>query len=97
MHSFLFKFTLVLISLLLFWKLLVFEFLLGISETLLCSVSAPHVKIVPLLDEHQLLMFARTLTYLEPRTFSLIILYNMLLLLLHVYMFVCMIMNLFAA
>jgi hypothetical protein len=57
MHSVLFKFTLVLNSVLLLWKLLVFEFQLGISETLLCSVSASHVKIVPLLDVYQLLMF----------------------------------------
>jgi hypothetical protein len=76
MHSFLFKFTLVLNSVL-FWKLLVFEFILGKSETLLCSVSAPQVKIVPLLGWHQLLiLFAGTLTYLEPKTFSLIIFYN---------------------
>jgi hypothetical protein len=34
-------------------------------RTLLCSMSAPHVKIVPLLDVHQLLMLsAGTLTYL---------------------------------
>jgi hypothetical protein len=38
-----------------FWKLLASEFLLGISETFHCSVSARHVKIVPLLDVHQLL------------------------------------------
>jgi hypothetical protein len=38
MHSFLYKFTLVVNSVLLFWKLLVFEFLLCILETLLCSV-----------------------------------------------------------
>jgi hypothetical protein len=32
---------------------------------------APHVKIAPLLDVHQLLMlFAETLTYSEPGTFS---------------------------
>jgi hypothetical protein len=37
MHFFLFKFTLVLYSVL-FWKLLVFEFLLGVSETLLSSI-----------------------------------------------------------
>jgi hypothetical protein len=48
MHCFLFKFTLSLNSVLLFWKLLVFEFLPGILETLLCSVSAPQVRIVPL-------------------------------------------------
>jgi hypothetical protein len=58
---------------------LVFEFLLGISETLLCSMSAPHLEIVPLLDVHQLLMLsAGTFTYLEPGTFSSVILYNML-------------------
>jgi hypothetical protein len=54
-----------------------FLFLLGISDTLLCSMTAPHVKIVPLLDVHQLLMlFEGTLTYSEPRTFSLTIFYN---------------------
>jgi hypothetical protein len=52
MHSFLFMFTLVLNSVRLFWKLLVFEFLLGISETSLCSTSTPKVKIVSLLKEH---------------------------------------------
>jgi hypothetical protein len=77
MHSFLLMSTLVLNSALAFWKLLVSEFLLGTSETLLCSMSALPVKIVPLLDLHQLLMlFAGTLTYLEPETFSLIIFYN---------------------
>jgi hypothetical protein len=39
-------------------ELLVSEFLLGISEIFLCSMSAPHVKIVPLLDVHQLLMLS---------------------------------------
>jgi hypothetical protein len=46
------KSTVVLNSALLFWKLLVSEFLLGISETLYCSMSAFQVKIVPLLDAH---------------------------------------------
>jgi hypothetical protein len=79
MPSFLLKFTLVLKSALLFWKLLVSEFLLGISEILHCSMSAPRVKIVPLLDVHQLLMlFAETLTYSEQGTFSSVIFYNML-------------------
>jgi hypothetical protein len=50
MHSFVLKFTLVSNSALLFWKLLVFEFLLCISKTLICLMSALHVKIVPLLD-----------------------------------------------
>jgi hypothetical protein len=76
---FLHKSTLVLNSALPFWKLVVSEFLLGISETLHCSVSAPHVKIVHLLDAHQLLMlFAMTLTYSEPETFALVNCYNML-------------------
>jgi hypothetical protein len=79
MHFFLFKSTFVLNSAIQFWKLLVSEFLLGISETLHCLLSALQVKIVPLLDAHQLLMlFARTLTYSEPETFTLIICYNML-------------------
>jgi hypothetical protein len=74
MLSFLLKFTLVLNSALLFWKLFVSEFLIGISETLRCSMSAPHVKIVPLLDVHQLLMlFAETLTFSEPGIFSSVI------------------------
>jgi hypothetical protein len=79
MHSFLLMSNLVLNSALPFWKLLVSEFLLGTSETLLCSMSALKVKIVPLLDVHQLIMlFAGTLTYLEPETFTLIIFYNIL-------------------
>jgi hypothetical protein len=74
MNSFLFKFTLVLNSVLLFWKLLVFEFLLGISETLLCSVTTHRVNFSLFFDVHELLiLFAGTLTYSEPRTFSLII------------------------
>jgi hypothetical protein len=77
MLSFLLKLTLVSKSALLFWKLLVSEFLLGISEILHCSMSAPRVKIVPLLDVSQLLMlFAETLTYSEPGTFSSVIFYN---------------------
>jgi hypothetical protein len=77
MHSFLFKFTLVLNSVLLFRQLLVFEFIPGTLETLLCSVSAPQVRIVPLLDALQLLMlFAGVLAYLESKTFSLIMFYN---------------------
>jgi hypothetical protein len=61
-----------------FWKLLVSDFLFGISETLHCSMSAPHLKIVPLLDVHQLLiLFAETLTYSGPGTFCSVVLYNM--------------------
>jgi hypothetical protein len=64
MPSFLLKFTLVSKSALLFWKLLVSELLLGISEILHRSISA-HVKIVPLL----LMLFTESLTYSEPGTF----------------------------
>jgi hypothetical protein len=78
MHSFLLKSTVVLNSAFPFWKSLVSEFLLGISETLQCSMSALQVKIIPRLDAHQLLvLFARTLTYSEPETFALINVYNM--------------------
>jgi hypothetical protein len=77
MPYFLLKFTLVSKSAPLFYKLLVSEFLLGKSGILDCSMSATHVKIVPLLDVHQLLMFfAETLTYSEPGTFSSVIFYN---------------------
>jgi hypothetical protein len=47
MHSFLLKSTLVSNSALPFRKFLVSEFLLGISETLHCSNSAPHAKNYP--------------------------------------------------
>jgi hypothetical protein len=77
MPSFLLKFSLVSKSALLFWKLLFSELLLDISEISHCSMSAPRVQIVPLLDVHQLLMlFAETLTYSEPGTFSSVIFYN---------------------
>jgi hypothetical protein len=56
MQSFLLKFTLALNSVLLFWVTLVFEFLLDISDTFLCSMSVLVVKIVPLLDALQLIM-----------------------------------------
>jgi hypothetical protein len=77
MHSFLLTSTLVLNSALPFWKLLVSVFLLGISETLHCSMSALQVKIVSLLGVHQLLMLSSgTLMYSEPETFTLINIYN---------------------
>jgi hypothetical protein len=67
----LFKFTLAL------WKLLILEFLLGMSETFLCPVSAFQGKIVLLLDALQLLMlFVVTLAYLERKLFFLVIFYN---------------------
>jgi hypothetical protein len=78
MLSYLLKFTLVSKLAILFWKLLVSEFLLGISEILHCSVSAPHLNIVPLLNVNELLMlFAGPLTYSETGIFSSVIYYNM--------------------
>jgi hypothetical protein len=54
MYSSLFKFTLPLNSVFLFWKLLVFEFVFAVSDTFLCSVFARKVKIALLLDPLQL-------------------------------------------
>jgi hypothetical protein len=60
-------------------EFVVSEFLLGISETLHCSMSAPQVKLAPLLDVHQLLILSSgTLTYLDPGILSSVIYYNML-------------------
>jgi hypothetical protein len=62
-----------------FWKLLMSEFLLCISETLRCSAPAPYVKIVPLLYVHQLLMrIVGMLMYSQPGNFFCIIYYSML-------------------
>jgi hypothetical protein len=62
----LFKFTLVLNSVRLYWKLLFFMSLLGTSETFLCSTFALQLKTVLLLDVIQLLMLsAGTLMSLE--------------------------------
>jgi hypothetical protein len=77
MHSFLLKSILVLNSALPFWKLLVSEFLLGISETLHCSMSALHVKILRLLDVHQLLILTAG-TLPDPETYIFINFYNTL-------------------
>jgi hypothetical protein len=53
----------------LFWKLLVSEFLHGISDTIHCSAPA-HVKIVLLLDVCQLpMLFVGMLKYLQPGMF----------------------------
>jgi hypothetical protein len=72
-------FSLVSDSALLFLKLLVSEFRLGISEILHCSMAAPQAKLAPLLDVHQLLMLsAGTLTYLDPGTFSSVVFCNIL-------------------
>jgi hypothetical protein len=77
MLCFLLKSTVVWNSAFPFWRFLVSEVLLGISETLHCSTSAPHLKIVPLLEVHQLLMlFTGTLTYSGPGTTSSVVFYN---------------------
>jgi hypothetical protein len=77
MHYSLFKFTVVWNTALPFWKLSVFESLLGISETFLCSISTLHLKTVLLQDVHQLLMLsAGTLMYLKQILFPLVIFYN---------------------
>jgi hypothetical protein len=61
-------------SALLFPKLLVFEFLRGASEALLCSVSDFLVKLLLLLEAlQQLMLFIGTLTHSEPKLFLLII------------------------
>jgi hypothetical protein len=63
-----FQFNLALNSVLLFWKLLVFEFLLGVSQNFVCSVSVFLAKTVILLDALQLLvLFVGTLIYFEPK------------------------------
>jgi hypothetical protein len=70
MHCFLFQFTLILNSVL-FWKLFIFKFLLSISESFLCSLSALLIKIDLTLDVLQLLMpFEGMLMDLEPKLFS---------------------------
>jgi hypothetical protein len=70
MLSFLLKFALVPNSALLFLKLLVFDFRLGISETSGYSVLVPRANTVPLLDLRQLLMtFVAMLTYSRPDMF----------------------------
>jgi hypothetical protein len=53
---------------LVFWNLLVFELLLGISDTFLCPMSTLQVKIGRLLGSLQLIiLFVETLKYLEPK------------------------------
>jgi hypothetical protein len=77
MHCSLSKFTVVWNTALPSWKLSVFESLLGISETFLCSISALHLKTVLLQDVHQLLMLsAGTLMHLKQILFPLVIFYN---------------------
>jgi hypothetical protein len=67
MHCTLFKFNMALNSALFLWKLLFFEFLLGILETFLRSISALRVKSCLSADALQLLIFSGILTYLEPK------------------------------
>jgi hypothetical protein len=68
MHISMFKFTLALNSVRLFWKLLPFVSLLGTSESFLCSVFALQLKTVLLVDVLQLLMLsAGTLMSLEDK------------------------------
>jgi hypothetical protein len=56
----------------------VFEFLLVLSDTSLCSVSACLVKIFLLVDALQLLMlYVMKWTYLDPELFPLFIFYNL--------------------
>jgi hypothetical protein len=72
-----FKVTLDSNSMLLFLKLFFFEFMLGISEIFLYSMSYLLAKITLMLDDTQLLMlFTGTLMYLEPKQFLLIVFYN---------------------
>jgi hypothetical protein len=60
---------------LLFWKMLVFEFLFGITETCLSSTSAFERDIIIVLDALQLLiLFLWTLPWLETKLFTRILL-----------------------
>jgi hypothetical protein len=77
MLSFLFKFTQFQNSLRPFWKLLASESLFGILGTWQCSMFVRDVKIVPLLDVHQLLiLLAGTLTYMRSGAFASIVFFN---------------------
>jgi hypothetical protein len=77
MHCSLSKFTVVWNTALPFWKLSLFESLLGISETFLCSISALHLKTVLLQGVHLLLILsAGTLMYLKQILFPLRLFYN---------------------
>jgi hypothetical protein len=60
-------YALVLNSVLPFWKLFVFQSLLGISKIMHCSTSVHQVKVLPLLGALQLLMFAERFTYFQPQ------------------------------
>jgi hypothetical protein len=69
MHPSFFTYTLAL-SFVLFWKLMIFEFLVGISETFLCPIFALLVKTILLLDVLQLLMLlVGTFICLKPKVY----------------------------
>jgi hypothetical protein len=69
-----FKFTFAINSGILFWKLLLFKYLLSISENFPCSISALQVKTVLLLDAlHLIMLFVGMMAYVEPKMFLLII------------------------
>jgi hypothetical protein len=74
----LFKFISALNSVPLFWKLLVFKFLLGTSEIYLCLLPPiPGENIILLLDAfQQIMLFVRVGMYLEPKLSLWIIFYN---------------------
>jgi hypothetical protein len=77
MHSSLFKFTLTLISVHLFLKILVFQFLLGISGIFPCSTSLSFSKNCPYARCASALMsFVGTLKYLGQKLFLLIVFYS---------------------
>lgn len=75
MYCSLFSVTLVLNSVL-FWKLHVFKFRLGISEILLCSIFALRVNVILLDALHLGMLFVWTLAYLKNKMVLLIMLYN---------------------
>jgi hypothetical protein len=75
MHRSLFMFTLAAICVL-FGQLLIFEFLVGISQTFPCLVSSLLVKIGLLLGALHLMLFTATLTYLGPTLLLLILFYD---------------------
>jgi hypothetical protein len=76
LHCSLFK-TILALNSVLIWKLLVFEFLLGVAKNFLSSKSALVVNIVLQSDVFQLLtLFVGALTYLEPKLFFFIIFHN---------------------
>jgi hypothetical protein len=70
MHCFFFKFTLALNSVLLFWTLFVFQFLLGVSADFLCLMTALLVTILLLLEALLLLTSFRDADVFGTKTVS---------------------------